>query len=150
MPDHTFNPVLARDYGTDVAIFLQNIWFWVKRNKAYDKNFFEGRYWTFNSLSAFTEVHIYWSRRQIERIVCTCKKEGLLLAGCFNQDRRDRACWYTLSDKALAYLADDAGKTAECISPNSDMHVTKPGQSFHQTVTPLPDAGQGGRCRKAA
>ena len=139
MPDHTFNPELANKYGTDVAIFLQNIRFWVKYNKAYDKNFHEGRYWTFNSLAAFCEVHPYWSKRQIERIVSSCKKEGLLLTGCFNQDRRDRTSWYTLSDKALEFLQNVTPEMAECKSPNGDLQITEQGQAYHYSVTPLPD-----------
>lgn len=150
MPDHSFNPVIAEKYGTDAAIFLQNIWFWIKRNKAYKQNFFEGKYWTFNSMDAFREVHPYWSRRQIERIIGTCRKEGLLLSGCFNEDRRDRTCWYTLSEKILAFFDGETGlpkageepesdgnvttDSAACISPNGEMHFTERGSACHQTV----------------
>lgn len=139
MPDHHFNPVLAQEYGIDAAVFLHNIYFWLKHNKAYQKNFYEGRYWTFNSLAAFCEAHPYWSRRQIERIVSACKKSGLLLTGCFNQDKRDRTSWYSLSDKALDYFVEMKTETSDCISPNGEMHGTERGQSFHQTGTPLPD-----------
>ena len=55
IPDHHFNPVLAQTYGVDAAVFLHNIYFWLKHNKAYEKNFYEGRYWTFNSLAAFCD-----------------------------------------------------------------------------------------------
>lgn len=139
MPDHHFNPVLAQAYGVDVAVFLHNIYFWLKHNKAYEKNFYEGRYWTFNSLAAFCEAHPYWSRRQIERIIAACKKNSLLLTGCFNQDRRDRTSWYSLSDKALFYLEERTTEMDVCISPNGEMHDTERGQSFHQMGTPLPD-----------
>ena len=139
MSDHHFNPVLAQEYGIDSAVFLHNIYFWLKYNKAYQKNFYEGRYWTFNSLAAFSEAHPYWSRRQIERIVSACKKNGLLLTGCFNQDKRDRTSWYSLSDKAMSYFTEPAAEMADCISPNGEMHDTEQGQSFHQTGTPLPD-----------
>lgn len=139
MADHHFNPALAQIYGVDVAVFLHNIYFWLKHNKAYEKNFYEGRYWTFNSLAAFCEAHPYWSRRQIERIIAACKKNSLLLTGCFNQDRRDRTSWYSLSDKALAYFAERTTEAAGCISPFGEMHNTERGQSFHQTGTPLPD-----------
>lgn len=138
-PDHHFNPNLAKEYGVDVAIFLHNIFHWVEYNEANKINYHEGRYWTFNSISAFCKVHPYWSKRQIERITATCKKEGLLLSGCFNQDQRDRTMWYTLSDSAMRFFSD-AGSTevADCISQNGEMQFTEPCQSFHQTVTALP------------
>ena len=138
-PDHYFNPSLAEAYGVDVAIFLHNIFHWVEYNEAHKKNFYEGRYWTYNSISAFCEVHPYWSKRQIERIATTCKKNGLLLTGCFNEDRRDRTMWYTLSDLAMRFFSDNSSpKTDDCISRNGEMQSPEPCQSFPQTVAPLP------------
>ena len=138
-PDHYFNPSLAEAYGVDVAVFLHNIFHWVEYNEAHKKNFYEGRYWTYNSISAFCEVHPYWSKRQIERIATTCKKNGLLLTGCFNEDRRDRTMWYTLSDLAMRFFSDNSSpKTDDCISRNGEMQSPEPCQSFPQTVAPLP------------
>lgn len=137
MPDHHFNPKLAQDHGVDIAIFLHNIYHWIEYNKAYKKNFFDGRYWTFNSIAAFCEVHPYWSKRQIERIISVCKSSGLILSGCFNKDKRDRTAWYTLSDEAMEYFYD-APKTVECISPNGEMQTTERGHTFPQTVTTIP------------
>ena len=138
-PYHNFNPTMAEQYGVDVAVFLNNIFHWVQYNRAHKKNFFEGRYWTYNSISAFCEVHPYWSKRQIERITASCRKEGLLLTGCFNEDQRDRTMWYTLSDLAMAFF-EDRGETemADCISPSGEMQSPEPCQSFPQTVAPLP------------
>ena len=144
MPDHSFHPALAREYGTDAAIFLQNIWFWVRHNRAHEQNFHEGRYWTYNSVTAFCKVHPYWSRRQIERIIGRCRREGLLLSGCFNQDRRDRTCWYTLSDKALALL-EGGPQTEACGSQNSEAHTAGPGNPGRETVEPLPDEKPDGK-----
>lgn len=139
MPDHHFNPTLAEHYGVDIAIFLHNIFHWLKHNQAYQQNFYEGKYWTYNSLAAFSEVHPYWSRRQLERIISTCKKEELIITGCFNKDPRDRTSWYTLSDKALIFFTDSTTKVAECDTPNGEMETTECGCECHETVTPLPD-----------
>lgn len=138
-PDHYFNPRLAKEYGVDVAIFLHNIFHWVEYNEAHKKNFYEGKYWTYNSISAFCTVHPYWSKRQIERITTTCKKEGLLLTGCFNEDQRDRTMWYTLSDLAMRFFSDgNSTEMVDCISPNGEMQSHESCQSFPQTVAPLP------------
>lgn len=139
--DHHFRAELAQHYGVDAAIFLHNIFYWVKYNRANKKNLHNGRYWMYNSMAAFCDSHPYWSRRQIERIIRTCKDTGLLLVDCFNQDGRDRTSWYTLSDEAMRYFCDDTAKMVECISPNGDMQITEQGCAHHQTVTPLPDTG---------
>lgn len=161
--DHHFRVDIAEKYGVDIAVFLHDVFYWVHHNWANQKHFYDGRYWTYNTMAAFCEVHPYWSRRQIERIIATCKAEDLLLVGCFNKDSRDRTSWYTLSDKALAYFCDDIRQApdtpappentpenppeeppsdtpelAECISPNGEMEITERGNASHQTVTALP------------
>lgn len=156
--DHHFRVDLAQKFGIDTAVFLHDVYYWVKHNKLNQKNFFEGRYWTYNTMTAFCENHPYWSRRQIERIITSCKDNGLLLVGCFNKDARDRTKWYTLTDKAMRFFCDDVPAVppdipppeapppdpqspdlADCISPNGEMQITEPGNTFHQTVTALPD-----------
>lgn len=157
--DHHFRVDLAEKYGVDIAIFLHDIYYWVRHNRNNRKNFHDGRYWTYNTMASFCEMHPYWSRRQIERIIAKCKEAGLLLVGCFNQSTWDRTSWYSLSDEAMQFFCDDitqaadAGgdppaddmpeqdipKMAESISPNGEMDITERGNRFHQTVTPIPD-----------
>ena len=152
--DHHFRPELARRYGVDAAIFLHNIFYWIKHNRDNEKHCYEGRYWTYNTMAALCATHPYWSRRQLERIIANCKKEGLLLTGCFNQDPRDRTSWYSLSSEALAYFCDDFGvpgqpdpepephpetkppatEMVDCISPNGEMQISVRGDADHQTV----------------
>ena len=47
---------VAIHYGLEEAIFLDSIVFWYKENKANDRNFRDGRWWTFNSVGAFEEL----------------------------------------------------------------------------------------------
>lgn len=53
MKPHSFNPLLAKEVGIECAILLYNIEFWIEKNKANNKHFYEGRYWTYNSTKAF-------------------------------------------------------------------------------------------------
>lgn len=129
--DHRFRVELACLVGVDGAVFLHDIYFWVCRNRSRGKNRFEGRYWTYNSAAAFCQVHPYWTPRQMERIIRTCREKGLLLVGCFNRDPRDRTRWYTLSDRALELLGDGA--------PEGELRFTHGGDTSHQTGRALPD-----------
>lgn len=138
--DHHFRPALAELVGVDCATFLNNIYHWTSHNAANEKNYYEGRYWTYNSMEAFRKIFFYWSRRQIERIIATCKKEGLLLTGCFNEDPRDRTLWYTLTNKAMLFFCDGMGtESVDCNSQNGEMQHAGRCSTYPETVTPLPD-----------
>lgn len=136
--DHHFRVDLAQKFGLDVAVFLHDVFYWVKYNRSNQKNFHKGRFWMYNTQAAFCENHPYWSRRQIERIIATCKSEDLLLTDCFNADPRDRTKWYTLTNKALKFFCDNIPELAECVSPNSVMPITERVDTLHETVAALP------------
>ena len=63
---HSFDVDIAKEYGILEAILINNIWFWIEKNKANNKNYFDGFYWTYNSTRAFKELFPYVSERQIK------------------------------------------------------------------------------------
>ena len=66
---HMFNIEIANEYGIEEAIILQNISFWIDHNKANDKNFHDGHYWTYNSAKAFQKIFPYMSEYKIKRVL---------------------------------------------------------------------------------
>ncbi len=80
---------VARRYGLEEAIFLDSLMFWYRENRANGRNFRDGRWWTYNSVSAFEELFPWWSGKQLRRIAASCKEKGALLAGNYNTDQRD-------------------------------------------------------------
>ena len=130
MIEYHFRAELAAEYGVDGAIFLHCMAFWTAKNRANGRHFHEGRYWTYNTMKALTELFPFWSRRQIERIVAGLKEAKALLTGNFSEDKTDRTLWYALGDQVLeAY-----GEGASPISPNGEMDFTEPCTPFPQTV----------------
>lgn len=103
---HSFDVDIATDYGIPEAIFLCNIYFWVKQNTLNKHNYFEGRYWTYNSLSAYTGLFPYMSKSTIQRAIKHLKDEGLILAGNFNNDRFNHTNYYTLTEKGLSVVSN--------------------------------------------
>lgn len=154
MQEYHFNVEAARLYGVDEAIFLHSLAFWIAKNRANKKHLHDGRYWSYNTQAALAELFPFWSRRQIERIIASCKEQGALLTGYFNTDKTDRTTWYTLTDDAQRFYnitetveciapsgAMDApqgvgggGVAAPPIAPNGDMHCTEPWDGCHETV----------------
>lgn len=97
---YTFSISLAKKYGLEEAILLQNIIFWIAKNKANGKHQYDGRTWTYNSIKAFTELFPFWSERQIRRILKSLIQQGALIAGNYNKLPFDRTLWYALKDVA--------------------------------------------------
>ncbi len=99
--EHHFNIEVAKEYGVDVAIFLQNIAFWSLKNVANKSHFKDGRYWIYNTQEAWTILFPYWSRQSVRTITSKCADKGLILRGNYNEKNYDKTIWYSMSDKCL-------------------------------------------------
>lgn len=100
--NHSFNVEVAKKYGIEKAVLLENFYFWVKKNKANKKNIHNGRAYTFNTSEAFHECFPYIDSRKIACLLREMEADGLLISGQFN--RFDRTKSYTLSDYAMTFF----------------------------------------------
>ena len=101
---HSFNVELAKKYGILEAVLLNHLWFWIKKNKANNANYFDGSYWTFNSTKAFSELFPYASERQIKYALKHLREEEIIKVGNYNKDTRDRTLWYAFTEKGKAIV----------------------------------------------
>lgn len=95
---HYFNTEIAKEVGVNAAVILENIAHWVLKNKANDKNFYDGHYWTYNSRTAMTELFPYLSEKQVRYALDALRKADMVLTGNYNKSSYDRTLWYTVSD----------------------------------------------------
>ncbi|EBA14641.1 bacteriophage-related protein [Roseobacter sp. SK209-2-6] len=96
MSRHSFDPEIAGRMSLNAAVIFQNITFWIEKNQANRRNLRDGRYWTYNSISAFGELFPYLSEKQIRTALEKLVSAGLIIKGNFSDDRYDRTCWYAL------------------------------------------------------
>jgi len=135
MKEFHFNGELARRYGVDEAVFLHSLVFWVEKNRANGRNFHDGRYWTYNSKKALARLFPFWTERQLDRIIASCKEQGAVLTGNYNQDGRDRTIWYAVSDRVLAvYSAPEPDQPVDCNPPIGEMQSTGCVDASHEPV----------------
>lgn len=127
---------VAARYGLEEAIFLDAIVYWYRTNRADNRNFRDGRWWTYNSVAALCEVMPWWSAKQIRRIANSCREQGALLSGEYNEDRRDRSLWYTPNDELLVLYG--LSETGNCICPNGQMHSPERADGLAHLGEPLP------------
>ena len=99
--NHGFDISIASKFDVNTAIFLQNIAFWIQKNIANKKNFYQGRYWTYNSIAAYKILFPYWTVSQIRTVITNCIKFGLIIEGDQNKANYDKTKWYALTDAGL-------------------------------------------------
>ena len=63
---YSFDSRIAELYGVDEAVFIHNLYYWLMKNEANGRHYYDGKSWTYNSLQAFAKLFPFWSRRQIE------------------------------------------------------------------------------------
>jgi len=121
--NHSFNVEIAKKYGIEKAVILENFYFWIKKNKANKRNVYEGKVYTYNTAEAFAELFPYIKERKIAQILREMENEdGLLISGQFHN--YDRTKSYTLTDYAMSFFEPsniqnfDNGKSENCTMEN--------------------------------
>ena len=76
---HMFNVEDAEKYGIACALMLNYLQHWILHNKANGTNYFDGRYWTFNSSAALHEQFPELSERQIRTALNKLVDAGLIM-----------------------------------------------------------------------
>lgn len=97
-----FNLEIAVRYGTYPALIGQNFWYWVNENHKAGKNYHDGRYWVYNSISSLKKTFPNLTAYQIRHAIDVLVKSGILLKGNYNKTGYDRTTWYTFTDEGTA------------------------------------------------
>jgi uncharacterized phage protein (TIGR02220 family) len=129
---HSFNTELAEKYGILEAVLINNIMFWVEKNKANGEHFYDGRYWTYNSVKAFEDLFPYASGRQIRYALDHLRNEGILITGNYNKSSYDRTLWYAFSDYGVSVVYGESS----CQVPQMDL--TDLSNRSPEIVEPIP------------
>lgn len=122
MSRHSFDPDVAAKVGLNAAVIYQNILWWAEKNAANGKHHHDGLWWTYNSISAFSDLFPYLTAKQIRTALDKLEQEGLIASGCFNKSSYDRTKWYAPT----------------CPIGNSDL--PKKANEVAQNGKPIPDS----------
>lgn len=126
----------AVKYGVKEAILINNLRFWILKNKANEKHFYDGRYWTYNSCKAFAKLFPFWGEATIKRIIQSLKEQGVILTGNYNKSTYDRTNWYAFVDNRM--LNDGEDENEQSIVENNPFHSTKSSNGEDENVPPIP------------
>lgn len=98
---HSFSTELAKIVGLKESIILSHLYFWFEKNRSNKRNFYDGTWWTFNSIKAFSEQFEYLSEKEIRGALKRLNELGYTVEGCYNAMKIDKTKWYSLTDKAV-------------------------------------------------
>lgn len=108
---HSFDLGLAQKYGLEESLIIHHIAYWIKINERRERNFHEGRYWTYQTMDEMASHFPYLGKNKVVNILdklCKGKsrfsKKGdeefspILIKGNFNQNKNDHTVWYTFTE----------------------------------------------------
>lgn len=133
---HTFDTNIAKKYGVHCAIILNHLYFWIEKNKANGKNFFDGYYWTYNTKNSFSELFPYLTQRQIDYSLRKLIDEKIIITGNYNKSSYNRTLWYAITNFGYSILqnckmedtnlVNGSDKIVDCINTdiNKDINTT--------------------------
>lgn len=130
---------VAQKYGLNESIFLEYVVTWWRCNRANNRNFHDGKWWTYNSMSAFEKIFWFLTPSQIRNAIRSCREQGAVLIGCYNEDKRDRSLWYTPSEELLHLYGENVDN---CICQKEQMQQHENANPSATGSRPLPDSTQ--------
>lgn len=126
---YQFDTDIATLYGVDESIMIANLQFWIRKNEANGKHFHDGRFWTYNSIEAFTKLFPFWTARQIRRILKSLEEKGVIVTGNYNTSAYDRTTWYAFGDsfllkgqKHFTETSNGNDESGKCIINDTDIN----------------------------
>lgn len=90
--------------GLNESIILQQIHNWLNINEKADINYYEGKYWIYNTISDWQDQFPFWSYDTVKRTLKSLRNMNLLLTGNFNKSDYDRTLWYTINYDEVSKL----------------------------------------------
>ncbi len=120
----SYNLKIAKKYGKDEAIILNDIAYWIKENKKHNRNNKEGFFWTYNTYEYFADF-VCVSTKSIQRIINKLESLNIIKVSNFNKMKNDHTKWYTIIDSEVLSIYE--------IELNPTEHISQPLQSKETT-----------------
>ena len=127
---HHFDVEIAQKYGILEAVLLNHFQYWIRKNEAERNNYHDGKYWSYYTVKALTELFPYVSGRQINYAIQKLIDEGLILTGNFSKKPFDRTRWFTISNfgksilqncqMEVTNLSNGIDNGVKCLNTNND------------------------------
>lgn len=136
-----FDIDVAIQYGEREAVIIQLFQFWISKNKANNKNFYNGHYWTYNSVEAWQQLLPLYTKKQLRSTLDNLCQQGVLIRGNFNKNKFDRTCWYAFSDEKK-WLSESTKNLEKRENQNDNLDLPNKENVFTQQGNSICPHGQ--------
>lgn len=102
-------PSLAVAIGLNEAIILQQVHYWL--NPTFNKNYFEGRFWVYNTYEKWQQQFPFWGEKTIRRVIANLEDSKVLISFITRDFKKTK--YYTIDYVRLNELSNVSAKTAE-------------------------------------
>lgn len=120
-----FNGDIAEKYGIEEAILIHHFQHWISINKRQDKNFKDGKTWTYQTMDEICATLFFMKNRfKIIHLINSLIKQKVIVKGNYNKTKFDRTVWY-------AFVNEE-----EFINP----HCAKTHNRTCESELPIPDS----------
>lgn len=119
----------ALKYGIEEAIFLNNIKHWIAKNKANNRNYYDGYYWTYNSAKAYSKLFPEFNESKIKRIMKSLIEQGAIITGNYNKQKFDRTQWIAIPCNNAKYENEQC-IVHKCTMDSPEMNNGKSGNGL--------------------
>ncbi len=133
--NYTFDGDVAKDVGTNAAVLFQSIVWWIAKNEANENNFHDGKYWTYNSVAAFSKLFPFCTDKMIRSSLEKLEKTGYIISGNYNKSPYDRTKWYALGEVGMEYYT---AKMQRTICSEKNLHLPKRANVNAEQGEPIP------------
>ena len=131
------NTELACLIGLNEAIVLQQLHYWIEKNKATDTNLYDGRYWTYGTVQQYRDRDFrFWSFETVKRTLARLVSQGLVISGNYNKMKLDQTKWYAIDYATVDEMVCKNSFVANAPKPDNSpsgqidpLHKSKPTQS---------------------
>lgn len=147
---HSFSTELAKKYGIEEAILIHHFQYWIAHNKNLNRNFKEGRTWSFQTIKEIQAWFPYMSPKSVLWTLNRLVELKILLKKNFNKNPIDKTSWYAFVDEDLfmgensknvyerqkRQSSDKNGKAIPDTITSDTKHKKNPPQKKERTLSP--------------
>ena len=111
------SPTLARVFGLNAAVFLQQVHYWIEQKKQhgsrYQDSYKDGQFWVYNTIDEWLEqLPFLGSKSTFKRILSELQAQGVLVSDNFNKRANDHTGWYRINYLRLQQIAESVNRSA--------------------------------------
>lgn len=133
-------PLIAAALNSDrQAYFIQQVKYWMKKNRDKGRNYHDEQQWMFNTLEDWHAEFPWLSVMTIRRIVDALKEKEILITGNYNKKKYDKTTWYSINERKLDEVIEqyksECSKRTKASVQNEHMEENKKNKPIPETYS---------------